>query len=29
MLAEGDEGTLQSQGTWYKGFDRQTTVRHG
>jgi hypothetical protein len=22
MLAEDDEGTLQSQGTWYKGFDR-------
>lgn len=23
LLAEGDIGTLQSQGTWYKGFDRE------
>jgi len=23
MLAEGDIGTLQSQGTWFKGFDRE------
>lgn len=22
LLAEGDIGTLQSQGTWFKGFDR-------
>lgn len=22
LLAEGDRGTLQSQGTWYKGFNR-------
>ncbi len=22
-LAEGDIGTLQSQGTWYKGFERE------
>lgn len=24
MLAEGDVGTLRSQGTWFKGFDRET-----
>lgn len=23
LLAEGDVGTLQSQGTWFKGFDRE------
>lgn len=23
MLAEGDVGTLQSQGTWFKGFERE------
>lgn len=23
MLAEGDVGTLQSQGTWFKGFHRE------
>jgi hypothetical protein len=23
MLVEGDVGTLQSQGTWFKGFDRE------
>ncbi|MFZ5817958.1 MAG: DUF2500 domain-containing protein [Bacillota bacterium] len=23
MLAEGDAGTLQSQGSWFKGFDRE------
>lgn len=23
MLAEGDVGTLQSQGTWFKGFQRE------
>ncbi|MDB4894859.1 MAG: conserved domain protein histidine-rich [Firmicutes bacterium] len=29
MLAEGDEGTLRSQGTWYKGFERMSThIRH-
>lgn len=22
LLAEGDRGMLQSQGTWYKGFNR-------
>lgn len=22
QIAEGDRGTLHSQGTWYKGFDR-------
>jgi hypothetical protein len=24
MLAEGDEGALRSQGTWFKGFVRRT-----
>lgn len=23
LLAEGDQGLLRSQGTWYRGFDRQ------
>lgn len=27
MLAEGDEGVLRSQGTWFKGFERGTGVR--
>lgn len=29
MLAEGDIGTLQSQGSWFKGFDREYSSRLG
>ncbi|WP_158501922.1 DUF2500 domain-containing protein [Vitiosangium sp. GDMCC 1.1324] len=27
LLAEGDQGTLVSQGTWFKGFERQGLQR--
>jgi hypothetical protein len=27
MLAEGDQGTLSRQGTWFKGFDRRIGAR--
>jgi len=26
LLAEGDQGLLRSQGTWFKGFERRRTV---
>jgi hypothetical protein len=27
LLIEGDRGMLHSQGTWFKGFDRQHSIR--